>query len=62
MQADLLIASVFLQVSSSRDFVAVRDEAMKMIHSAFNLLDQEFQKLEGCIFIYISHGLEVNLK
>ncbi|XP_056874667.1 uncharacterized protein zmp:0000001301 isoform X3 [Takifugu flavidus] len=35
------------QVSGSRDFVAVRDEALKMIHSAFNLLDQEFQNLDG---------------
>lgn len=53
---------MFLQVYGSRDFVAVRDEALKMIHSAFNLLDQEFQNLDGCIFIYISHGLEFNLE
>lgn len=53
---------MFLQVSGSRDFVTVRDEALKMIHSAFNLLDQEFQNLDGCIFIYILHGLEFNLE
>lgn len=47
MQADSLTASVSLQVSVSRDFVAVRDEALKMIHSAFDLLHQEFHKLDG---------------
>ncbi|KAF3702350.1 RING finger protein B [Channa argus] len=29
-----------------RDFSAVRDQAMKMIQTAFTLLDQEFQKLD----------------
>lgn len=62
MQADLLTPPMFLQVSGSRDFVAVRDEALKMIHLAFKLLDQEFQNLDGCIFIYISNGLEFNLE
>ncbi|XP_074547020.1 uncharacterized protein LOC141805730 [Halichoeres trimaculatus] len=33
------------QVFVHRDFSAVRDQAMKMIQIAFNLLDQEFQKL-----------------
>uniref|UniRef100_H3C3E6 Zmp:0000001301 n=1 Tax=Tetraodon nigroviridis TaxID=99883 RepID=H3C3E6_TETNG len=35
-------------VSVQRDFVAVRDEALKMIHSAFDLLHREFQKLDRC--------------
>ncbi|XP_029025733.1 rab9 effector protein with kelch motifs isoform X2 [Betta splendens] len=30
-----------------RDFSAVRDQAMKMIQTAFTLLDQEFHKLDG---------------
>eukprot|EP00064_Thunnus_orientalis_P006896 superscaffoldBa00000739_g6915 len=34
------------QVSVHRDFSAVRDQAMKMIQTAFTLLDQEFQKLD----------------
>nr|XP_046232087.1 acyl-CoA-binding domain-containing protein 6 isoform X2 [Scatophagus argus] len=34
------------QVSVHRDFGTVRDQAMKMIQSAFTLLDQEFQKLD----------------
>lgn len=42
-----------LQVSVHRDFVAVRDEALKMIHSAFNLLHQEFQKLDQYVFIFL---------
>ncbi|XP_068190075.1 rab9 effector protein with kelch motifs [Antennarius striatus] len=33
------------QVLVHRDFTVVRDQAMKMIHSAFSLLDQEFHKL-----------------
>ncbi len=35
-----------IQVSIHRDFSAVRDEAMNMIHKAFALLDEEFQKLD----------------
>ncbi len=35
-----------IQVSIRRDFSAVRDEAMNMIHKAFALLDDEFQKLD----------------
>uniref|UniRef100_A0A3P9I1B3 Zmp:0000001301 n=1 Tax=Oryzias latipes TaxID=8090 RepID=A0A3P9I1B3_ORYLA len=35
-----------LQVSLHRDFSAARDQAGKMIQTAFALLDQEFQKLE----------------
>lgn len=49
-----------LQVFVHRDFSAVRDQAMKMIQTAFTLLDQEFQKLDRymsstCLFscIYI---------
>ncbi|XP_035995860.1 acyl-CoA-binding domain-containing protein 6 [Fundulus heteroclitus] len=34
------------QVCVHRDFGAVRDQAMKMIQTAFALLDQEFQKLD----------------
>ncbi|CAL8318130.1 unnamed protein product [Lota lota] len=34
------------QVRVYRDFGAVRDQAMDMIHKAFFLLDQEFQKLD----------------
>ncbi|XP_069025104.1 rab9 effector protein with kelch motifs [Embiotoca jacksoni] len=34
------------QVSVHRDFSAVRDQAIKMIQTAFSLLDQEFQKLD----------------
>uniref|UniRef100_UPI003AAF859A uncharacterized protein n=1 Tax=Centroberyx gerrardi TaxID=166262 RepID=UPI003AAF859A len=34
------------QVTVHRDFGAVRDQAMKMIQTAFALLDQEFQKLD----------------
>ncbi|XP_060917881.1 rab9 effector protein with kelch motifs [Labrus mixtus] len=34
------------QVCVHRDFSTVRDEAMKMIQTAFSLLDQEFQKLD----------------
>ncbi|XP_030290885.1 rab9 effector protein with kelch motifs [Sparus aurata] len=34
------------QVFVHRDFSAVRDQAMKMIQTAFTLLDQEFQKLD----------------
>ncbi|XP_024124302.1 rab9 effector protein with kelch motifs isoform X1 [Oryzias melastigma] len=34
------------QVSLHRDFSAVRDQAGKMIQTAFTLLDQEFQKIE----------------
>ncbi|TKS84106.1 hypothetical protein D9C73_019127 [Collichthys lucidus] len=34
------------QVSVNRDFSAVRDQAMKMIQTAFTLLNQEFQKLD----------------
>ncbi|XP_072228179.1 uncharacterized protein [Leuresthes tenuis] len=34
------------QVSVHRDFSAVRDQAMRMIQTAFTLLDQEFQKLD----------------
>ncbi|KAM9322313.1 uncharacterized protein KZ484_020534 [Pholidichthys leucotaenia] len=34
------------QVFIHRDFSAVRDQAMKMIQTAFTLLDQEFQKLD----------------
>ncbi|XP_034565078.1 rab9 effector protein with kelch motifs [Notolabrus celidotus] len=34
------------QVFVHRDFGAVRDQAMKMIQTAFSLLDQEFQKLD----------------
>ncbi|XP_043087605.1 tip elongation aberrant protein 1 [Puntigrus tetrazona] len=34
------------QVSVHRDFSAVRDEAMNMIHKAFSMLDEEFQKLD----------------
>ncbi|XP_055063381.2 uncharacterized protein [Misgurnus anguillicaudatus] len=35
-----------IQVTGHRDFTAVRDEAMKMIHKAFTILDDEFQKLD----------------
>uniref|UniRef100_A0A3B5A0K3 Rab9 effector protein with kelch motifs n=1 Tax=Stegastes partitus TaxID=144197 RepID=A0A3B5A0K3_9TELE len=35
-----------LSVFVHRDFSAVRDQAMKMIQTAFTLLDQEFQKLD----------------
>ncbi|KTF83230.1 hypothetical protein cypCar_00041502 [Cyprinus carpio] len=35
-----------IQVSVHRDFSAVRDEAMNMIHKAFTMLDEEFQKLD----------------
>ncbi|XP_071322899.1 uncharacterized protein [Trachinotus anak] len=35
-----------VQVFVHRDFSAVRDQAMKMIQTAFTLLDQEFQKLD----------------
>ncbi|XP_075885405.1 uncharacterized protein LOC142890337 [Nelusetta ayraudi] len=34
------------EASAHRDFSAARDQAMKMIQSAFALLDQEFQKLD----------------
>ncbi|XP_042365680.1 uncharacterized protein LOC121960143 [Plectropomus leopardus] len=34
------------QVFVHRDFSAVRDQAMKMIQTAFTLLDQEFHKLD----------------
>ncbi|XP_073334432.1 uncharacterized protein [Pagrus major] len=34
------------QVFVHRDFSAVQDQAMKMIQTAFTLLDQEFQKLD----------------
>lgn len=47
---------MFLQVSVSRDVVAVRDEALKMIHSAFDLLHQEFQKLDGYILEFVREG------
>lgn len=40
-----------LQLCVHRDFVTVREEALKMIHSAFHLLDQEFQKLHGYILV-----------
>ncbi|XP_054878269.1 rab9 effector protein with kelch motifs-like [Poeciliopsis prolifica] len=39
-------AAANVQVSVHRDFSAVRDQAMKMIQTAFALLDQEFQKLD----------------
>uniref|UniRef100_A0A3P8TYH5 Zmp:0000001301 n=1 Tax=Amphiprion percula TaxID=161767 RepID=A0A3P8TYH5_AMPPE len=39
---ELSDSSVFVH----RDFSAVRDQAMKMIQTAFTLLDQEFQKLD----------------
>lgn len=42
-----------LQVSVHRDFSAVRDEAMKMIQSAFTLLDQEFQKLDRYMYMFV---------
>ncbi|XP_016340160.1 tip elongation aberrant protein 1 [Sinocyclocheilus anshuiensis] len=35
-----------IQASVHRDFSAVRDEAMNMIHKAFAMLDEEFQKLD----------------
>ncbi|XP_037547873.1 rab9 effector protein with kelch motifs [Nematolebias whitei] len=35
-----------IQVFAHRDFSTVRDQAMKMIQTAFSLLDQEFQKLD----------------
>ncbi|XP_057176408.1 rab9 effector protein with kelch motifs isoform X3 [Triplophysa rosa] len=35
-----------IQVTAHRDFTAVRDEAMSMIHKAFAMLDEEFQKLD----------------
>ncbi|XP_013881413.1 ubiquitin carboxyl-terminal hydrolase 8 isoform X3 [Austrofundulus limnaeus] len=35
-----------VQVFAHRDFSMVRDQAMKMIQTAFSLLDQEFQKLD----------------
>ncbi|KAM4720118.1 uncharacterized protein FYW61_015674 [Anableps anableps] len=38
-------AAANMQVCVHRDFGAVRDQAMKMIQTAFTLLDQEFQKL-----------------
>ncbi|KAM6984661.1 uncharacterized protein FYW47_003826 [Aplochiton taeniatus] len=38
--------AVTAQVTTHRDFSAVRDEAMGMIHKAFSMLDQEFQKLD----------------
>ncbi|XP_030622920.1 acyl-CoA-binding domain-containing protein 6 [Chanos chanos] len=34
------------QATGHRDFTAVRDEAMNMIHKAFSMLDEEFQKLD----------------
>lgn len=34
------------QASVQRDFGAARDQAMKMIQSAFTLLDQELQKVD----------------
>ncbi|KAM4634154.1 uncharacterized protein ACJ7VT_009849 [Polymixia lowei] len=34
------------QVTVHRDYSVVRDQAMTMIHTAFSLLDQEFQKLD----------------
>ncbi|XP_051794829.1 uncharacterized protein zmp:0000001301 [Acanthochromis polyacanthus] len=39
-------SAVNTQVFVHRDFSAVRDQAMKMIQTAFTLLDQEFQKLD----------------
>ncbi|XP_062291278.1 rab9 effector protein with kelch motifs [Scomber scombrus] len=39
-------AAANAQVFVHRDFGAVRDQAMKMIQTAFTLLDQEFQKLD----------------
>lgn len=39
-----------VQVSLHRDFSAVRDQAGKMIQTAFTLLDQEFQKIERWVF------------
>lgn len=42
-----------LQVSVHRDFSAVRDEAMKMIQSAFTLLDQEFHKLDRYMYMFV---------
>ncbi|XP_062340286.1 uncharacterized protein zmp:0000001301 [Osmerus eperlanus] len=38
--------AVSAQVTSHRDLSTVRDEAMNMIHRAFSMLDQEFQKLD----------------
>ncbi|CAG5867123.1 unnamed protein product [Menidia menidia] len=38
--------TVNAQVCVHRDFSAVRDQAMKMIQTAFSLLDQEFHKLD----------------
>ena len=35
-----------VQVTSDRGLSSVRDEAMDMIHRAFSMLDQEFQKLD----------------
>lgn len=43
-------AFFLLQVSLHRDFSAARDQAGKMIQTAFALLDQEFQKLERSVF------------
>ncbi|XP_036450772.1 rab9 effector protein with kelch motifs [Colossoma macropomum] len=34
------------QPTAHRDFTAVRDEAMSMIHKAFAILDEEFRKLD----------------
>ncbi|XP_021478389.1 tip elongation aberrant protein 1 isoform X2 [Oncorhynchus mykiss] len=39
-------AAASAQVTAQRDFSAVRDEAMDMIHKAFSMLDGEFQKLD----------------
>lgn len=53
-----------LQVSVHRDFVAVRDESLKMIHSAFSLLQQEFQKLDRYVLTFtrlIPRGLGFKL-
>ncbi|KAI3361905.1 hypothetical protein L3Q82_001984 [Scortum barcoo] len=44
-----------------RDFSAVRDQAMKMIQTAFTLLDQEFQKLDRFVvfglFTYVQQAI-----
>ncbi|XP_078128152.1 uncharacterized protein LOC144531752 isoform X2 [Sander vitreus] len=49
-ESDPLIPSrntaAYARVFVHRDFSAVRDQAMKTIQTAFNLLDQEFQKLD----------------
>lgn len=48
-----VVQCFLLQVFVHRDFSAVRDEAMKMIQTAFTLLDQEFQKLDRYMYMFV---------